>query len=74
MCARIHTRPDGKENKMEREKNAKPTIGIWDSAKQLLEFSTWLPEVVGPAEDILRMGLYRKNPDGQRRRLTVARG
>ena len=74
MRTRIHTRPDRKENKMKRENNTKPAIGIWDSAKQLLEFSTWLPEVVGPAEDILRMGLYRKNPDGQRRRLTVTSG
>lgn len=58
---------------MERE-TKKSTIGIWESAKQLLEFTTWLPEVVGPARDILRMGLYRKDPDGQRRRLTVTDG
>ena len=49
----------------------KTTIGIWESARQLLDYAAWLPEVVGPARDILRMGLYRKNPDGQRRRLTV---
>lgn len=52
--------------------NAK--IGIWDSAKLLLEFSTWLPEVTGSSKEILRMGLYRKNPDGQRKRLVVTDG
>lgn len=52
----------------------KTTIGIWESAKLLLEFSTWLPEVTGPSREILRMGLYRKNPDGQRKRLVVTDG
>lgn len=59
---------------MERQLAQKTDIGIWESAKLLLEFSTWLPEVTGSSKEILRMGLYRKNPDGQRRRLVVTDG
>ena len=59
---------------MERQLAQKTDIGIWESAKLLLEYSTWLPEVTGPSEDILRMGLYRKNQDGQRRRRVGTHG
>lgn len=59
---------------MSRQNEKKATIGIWESARFLLEFSTWLPEVTGPSREILRMGLYRKNPDGQRKRLVVTDG
>lgn len=59
---------------MSRQNEKKATIGIWDSARLLLEFSTWLPEVTGPSREILRMGLYRKNPDGQHKRLVVTDG
>jgi len=59
---------------MSRQNEKKTNFGIWESAKLLLEFSTWLPEVTGSSKEILRMGLYRKNPDGQRKRLVVTDG
>ena len=58
---------------MERTSESKTRIGIWDSAKQLLEFSTWLPEVVGQPREILQMGLYRERSDNQQARLRAAR-
>ena len=44
----------------------KTTFSFWESAKDLLAFSTWLPEVVGPSEDIVRIGItaVTRYPDG----------
>lgn len=29
---------------------------VWESTKDLVPFSSWLPEVVGPAGELLRIG------------------
>lgn len=32
------------------------TYRVWESTKDLVSFSSWLPEVVGPAGELLRIG------------------
>lgn len=35
---------------------------LWDSTKDLMPFSTWLPEVVGTAGELIRTGSVPINP------------
>lgn len=54
---------------------AKTSFKFWESAKDLLAFSTWLPEVTGPSEDIVRMGItaVTQYPDGTIHRTSKVR-
>lgn len=35
---------------------------LWDSTRDLIPFSTWLPEVVGTAGDLIRIGSVPISP------------
>lgn len=43
---------------MRKTKQIKPdaVFRIWDSTKELLELASWLPEVVGTPEELIRIG------------------
>lgn len=53
----------------------KTSFKFWESAKDLLAFSTWLPEVVGPPEQIVRLGItaVTQYPDGTIHRTSKVR-
>lgn len=36
--------------------NPNKTYRVWESTKDLVPFSAWLPEVVGPAGELFRIG------------------
>ena len=41
---------------MERPETPKVTFKVWDSTKDLLPYSTWLPEVVGTHRELIHIG------------------
>lgn len=46
---------------MERPEIVKPSevFRLWDSAKELIELSRWIPEVVGTKEELVRIGTVK---------------